>query len=103
MVLGVFLARSAAINVLAVSINSNHLQGGLMESLALMVSLVFLSVLFSGPISLVFCFFEMPLFCITFGLLAIGLGAFWCCVAPFPVSIIGVVSAFLGFVSLTRI
>lgn len=67
-----------------------------MASLALMVAIIFLSVLISGPISVLFRLLGLKILAIVFGLFAFVIGIHWCAVAPFPVSLIGGFSAILG-------
>lgn len=74
-----------------------------MASLALLVSLIFLSVILSGPLSLLFLHLNMFWMSVIFGLFAIGIGTHWFLVAPFPVSIIGILSALCGLYTFTKI
>lgn len=74
-----------------------------MASLALLVSFIFLSVLLSGPFSLVFCYLRMPILAAILALFSIPAGVYWCAVAPFPISTIGVFSAVCGVTTLRRI
>lgn len=74
-----------------------------MASLALLVSLIFLSVILSGPLALLFCYLEMFWMTCIFSLFAIFIGTHWCCVAPFPISIIGGITALCGAYAFTKI
>jgi len=74
-----------------------------MASLALMVSIIFLSVVISGPVSLVFRFLGMPFTAAVLALFSLASGAYWCCVAPFPISILGALSALCGAITLSKI
>lgn len=75
-----------------------------MASLALMVCIIFLVVLLSGPISLFFCFINAPIIATLFAIFAISCGLFWCFVAPFPVSLfIGLVPIMCGVVTLFKL
>jgi hypothetical protein len=67
-----------------------------MASLALIVAIMFMLVLISGPLSALFRFFKFRILAILFGLFAIVIGFYWCSVTPFPVSLIGGFSAILG-------
>jgi len=73
-----------------------------MASLALMVSLIFISVLLSGPVSLFFLYFNFYVLSAIFAVVAIILGIFWCLSTPFPISIVGMISLALGITTLTR-
>lgn len=74
-----------------------------MASLALLVCLIFLSVLISGPLALVFCHLGLFWITIILSLFAIAGGAHWCCVAPFPISMIGIITALCGICALVKI
>lgn len=74
-----------------------------MASLALIVSLMFLSVMFSGPLSLVLNYLNMPFLAGTLGAFSIVFGAYRCCVAPFPVSAIGALSALCGVITISKL
>jgi hypothetical protein len=67
-----------------------------MASLALMVMLIFVFVVVSGPLSLLLHRLNLKILAKITGIFAIAAGAWWCCVAPFPVSIIGGISALCG-------
>jgi len=74
-----------------------------MVSLALMVSIIFLSVILSGPMSLMFRYINMPFSAAIFAFFSIAAGAYWCCVAPFPISSLGALSAFCGAITLSKL
>jgi hypothetical protein len=74
-----------------------------MASLALLVLLFFLIVLLSGPLAILFCYLNMFWITVFFALLAIVFGVNWCCIAPFPISIIGGISAIIGAWAFTKI
>lgn len=74
-----------------------------MVSLALMVSAIFLAVILSGPCSLLAYYFNMPLTASIFAAVSVAVGAYWCCVAPFPVSAIGALSALCGAITFTKL
>jgi hypothetical protein len=74
-----------------------------MASLALLVCLIFLSILISGPLSIIFCHLGLFWLTIFASLFAIAGGAHWCCIAPFPVSMIGLVSGLCGLYSIIKI
>jgi hypothetical protein len=67
-----------------------------MASLALLVSLIFIFVILSGPLSLLFNYLNMFWMSCIFGLLSIVFGIHWFCATPFPISIIGTLSAICG-------
>lgn len=67
-----------------------------MASLALMVAIIFLSVIFLGPLSLLLYKLNFKVLARIVALLAILIGAHWLSVAPFPVSLVGLISLFTG-------
>lgn len=67
-----------------------------MASLALLVAVIFLAVILSGPVSLAAGLLGLRRFSVFAGIFSILSGLFWCLVAPFPVSMIGALSMFLG-------
>lgn len=67
-----------------------------MASLALLVSMIFLTVLLSGPISLVAGWVGLRWVSLFFGIVSVVAGLFWCSVAPFPVSVVGAISMIVG-------
>lgn len=73
-----------------------------MFSLALMVGLIFLVVLLSGPLSLFFLNFNCYMVSGILAGIAISFGVYWLLVAPFPVSIVGVMSAALGVLTFMK-
>jgi hypothetical protein len=74
-----------------------------MASLAMMVSLIFLATLLAGPTALVLSYLGFTWMTVLCGIYAISLGAFWCFVAPFPISIVGALCAFLGALAMIRL
>ena len=74
-----------------------------MASLALMVALIFLVVILSGPLALIFSRLGLPFMTIFFGFASIVMGTYWCCVAPFPISILGLITAICGGVAIAKI
>jgi len=74
-----------------------------MASLALMVSLIFLSVILSGPVSIALEKLGMPMLASVLAVLSIVSGLYWLCVTPFPISLAGALSAGCGMVTLSRI
>lgn len=74
-----------------------------MFSLALIFSFIFIFTLFSGPFSLVLNHFGMPILGGTLAGFSIVFGAYWCCLAPFPVSLVGCFSAICGAITLSKI
>lgn len=73
-----------------------------MASLALIVSIIFLAVLLSGPVSLLLSFLNFPILATAFGIISILIGAYWCALAPFPVSLIGGLSAICGAIAINK-
>lgn len=61
-----------------------------MESLALIVSILFLIVLLCGPISLLLSYLGFKILSLLFAILAIFAGIFWISVVPIPMSLIGI-------------
>jgi len=74
-----------------------------MASLALMTGTIFLVALLSGPLALIFSRLGLPFMTIFFAFVSIVMGTYWCCVAPFPISILGLIPAICGGVALARI
>jgi hypothetical protein len=74
-----------------------------MASLALIVSLMFLLTFIMGPLALMLSYFKMKVLASIFGVLAILIGGYWCCFAPFPISIIGGISLVCGALALNKI
>lgn len=67
-----------------------------MASLALMVAIIFFSAIFLGPISLLLDKLNFKILARIVALSAILVGGYWITVAPFPVSIIGVIGLIAG-------
>lgn len=74
-----------------------------MESLAFLVAIIFLSVILAGPIALVFSRMGFVIIGAVLGLIAIFIGGYWVCVAPFPVSLVGCISLACGAKALNKI
>jgi hypothetical protein len=74
-----------------------------MFSLALIVCIIFLTVILSGPLSLIFSYFDFYYLTVLFGLLSIISGIFWTFASPFPVCIAGIISACCGIFSIDKI
>lgn len=74
-----------------------------MESLALLVCILFLIVLLSGPLAILFCYLDMFWMTVIFSIFAVGVGAQWLIATPFPISIVGAISIVLGIYSIIRI
>lgn len=74
-----------------------------MASLALLVSLIFIFTLTIGPLALMLSYFRMKILASIFGVLAILIGGYWCCFAPFPISIVGGISLICGALALNKI
>lgn len=73
-----------------------------MASLALMVTIIFLTVFLSGPIALLLSFFGLSILATAFGILSVLTGFYWCCFAPFPISLAGGLSAILGIIAINK-
>lgn len=67
-----------------------------MASLALVVSLIFLVVLLSGPVAALFAVLRLPRLAILFGLAAAASGLWWAYVAPTSIGVVGLISFALG-------
>jgi hypothetical protein len=67
-----------------------------MASLALIVSLIFLSMLLFGPLSMLADYFKFKILSKIFGAIAVLLGVHWMMVAPFPVSTLGLFAILTG-------
>lgn len=75
-----------------------------MESLALLVSIIFLFVLLCGPLSLfVSSYLNLKILGAILGVFSVAVGAYWCCFAPFPVSLLGAISLICGGMALNKI
>lgn len=73
-----------------------------MASLALMVACIFLAVLLSGPLSLFFLNFNCYVISGILAAIAICVGVYWTLFAPFPISIVGVISAAMGIITFIK-
>lgn len=71
-----------------------------MASLALLVAIIFLVTLLSGPIALFFSFYKFKILSIIFSILALISGINWTCVAPFPISLVGLLGIFCALYSI---
>jgi|688.fasta_scaffold53998_9 hypothetical protein len=69
-----------------------------MQSLALMVTIIFLTTIFCGPISLLFLYFNFKIISLIFAVLSVVFGVFWLTVAPFPVSLLGILNIICSFI-----
>ena len=74
-----------------------------MESLAILVSLILLLVVVVGPVALLFSRMGFVAVGAIMGVIAILTGGYLVCVAPFPVSLIGLLSLVCGFKALNKI
>jgi hypothetical protein len=74
-----------------------------MMSLALLVSIIFLNVLLLGPLALLFSRLGFKKIGATIGVFAMIAGAYWICLAPFPISLIGGISLICGGLALNKI
>lgn len=73
-----------------------------MASLALMVSLIFLSVLLLGPLSMLLHRIGLRTCAAVVAVMAVLIGGYWTIMAPFPVSIIGGISALMGLMTIRK-
>lgn len=62
-----------------------------MESLALIVAIIFMFVLFTGPVALILSWLRLRLLSRLVGIFAAFNGAYWITVTPFPVNAIGLI------------
>lgn len=67
-----------------------------MASLALLVSIMLFSVLFAGPLALIFSKLNLKVLSFATALFAVIFGSWWLFVTPFPISIAGLLSLVLG-------
>lgn len=67
-----------------------------MASLALVVSMIFLVVLLSGPVAALFAVLRLPRLAILFGLAAAASGLWWAYNAPTFIGVVGLISFALG-------
>lgn len=74
-----------------------------MASLALLVCIIFLCVLLSGPLALVFCYFNLYYLTILLALFAMASGTYWCTFAPFPVSLLGIAGIICGIIAIQKL
>jgi hypothetical protein len=74
-----------------------------MASLALMVAIIFLTVLLSGVFALIASYFSFTFIAIFFAIISILSGAYWCVFSPFPVSLIGILSIVLGIIAIKNL
>lgn len=73
-----------------------------MASLALLVSIILLCVLVCGPLSLLLAYIGFSILATSFGVISIIIGIYWCCFAPFPVSLIGGLTAICGAIAINK-
>lgn len=73
-----------------------------MESLALLVSVIFLLVIFLGPISLVLHKLGLRILASIVAVLAVLIGGYWACVAPFPICLVGGIGILFGMLTINR-
>ena len=74
-----------------------------MESLALLVSVILLLVVVVGPVALLFSRMGFVAVGAIIGVIAILTGGYWVCVAPFPVSLIGLLGLACGLKAMNKI
>jgi hypothetical protein len=74
-----------------------------MASLALLVVIIFLTVLLSGPVSILFSYLKLKILSVVFALIAIISGINWLCVTPLPISLIGLLSILCGIYSIRKV
>jgi drug/metabolite transporter (DMT)-like permease len=71
-----------------------------MESLALIVAIIFLFTVFTGPVALLLSWIRLRILAKLVGIFAAFSGAYWLTVAPFPantIGLIGIVCCWLVF------
>jgi hypothetical protein len=73
-----------------------------MEDLAMLVAAIFVVVLISGPLAVLFASNGMPIMGGLLGVLAVLSGAHWQATAPSGVGLLGAASAILGLVAIGR-
>lgn len=73
-----------------------------MASLALLVSLIFLTVLLLGPLSMILHRLGFRTFAAIVAVVAVLIGGYWTVTAPFPVSIIGGISVLTGLTTIRK-
>jgi hypothetical protein len=73
-----------------------------MASLALMVAIIFMAVLLSGPLAMLLIWLNFRNLGAVIAVFAILSGGYWCCFAPFPVSMIGGFSILCGLLAINR-
>lgn len=74
-----------------------------MESLALLVAIIVTMVVLAGPIALMVSHMGFKVIGALLGIMAILIGGFWVCVAPFPTSLLGGISLICGAKALNKI
>lgn len=73
-----------------------------MASLALLVSLIILTVMLLGPISMLLHRLGLRILAAVFAVLAVLIGGYWTVTAPFPVSILGGISVITGAMTIRK-
>lgn len=74
-----------------------------MESLALIVALIFLTLISSGPLSLTLWYFNFKILAFISAVACLLLGGFWISVTPIPVSVIGYLEIMCGLFVIFKI
>lgn len=74
-----------------------------MASLALIVSIIFLTAVLSGPVALIISKAGFRVLGAILGVFALVVGGYWLCVAPFPVSLLGGLSVVCGAMAVNKI
>jgi len=70
--------------------------------LALIVTIMLCSVLLSGPLAMMLMAMNFRNLGAVIAVFAIFWGGYWCCVAPFPVSLIGGFAVLCGLLAINR-
>ena len=73
-----------------------------MASLALIVSIMLITVLLAGPLAMLLVWLNFRNLGAVIAVFAILSGGYWCCFAPFPVSMIGGFSVLCGLLAINR-
>jgi hypothetical protein len=74
-----------------------------MDSFVFLVTVIFLSVALSGPLSLLASYFNLYFLTILLAILSFVGGGLCCCMADFPGSIIGCISVICGVLALRKV
>jgi hypothetical protein len=73
-----------------------------MASLALMVSIIFIIAVLCGPLAMLLVWLGLNNLGALVAIFAVMSGGYWCCFAPFPISMIVGFSILCGLIALNR-